>query len=176
MNGINKSKWSGATAWAPIWDAIWLRPNVHARMTTTSVVSPTEGLIPMTIPNARLHARRRGVTPPRSSGRSILQRTNSRMDSGRSTSNCDALRLLFGCERTVWRIWWVARSSAAGRGQPLSKALGLVPRGVTVVRYRLVGFSVVTGFLPITSERGAFFGDYESGPKLSTVSSGNRAH
>src|SRR3954470_21853572 len=62
-------------------------------MTTKTVVSPTDGLMPMTIPMARLHARRRGVTPPRScrsSGRRILHRTNSRMNCGTSTSRFDA--------------------------------------------------------------------------------------
>jgi hypothetical protein len=56
-------------------------------------VIPTEGLIPMTIPKAKLQARRRGVTPPRScrsSGRSILHRINSRIDSDRSTFRWDA--------------------------------------------------------------------------------------
>jgi hypothetical protein len=33
---------------------------------TTSVVRPIDGLMPMITPNARLQARRRGVTPPRS--------------------------------------------------------------------------------------------------------------
>jgi hypothetical protein len=43
-----------------------LSPNVQEIMITSSVVMPIDGLIPMTIPSARLHARRRGVTPPRS--------------------------------------------------------------------------------------------------------------
>ena len=37
-----------------------------------NVLIPTDGLIPMTIPSARLHARRRGVTPRRSSRSSGL--------------------------------------------------------------------------------------------------------
>jgi hypothetical protein len=45
--------------------------------------------MPTTPPSARLHARRFGVTPPRSwrsSGRKTLHRNNSRTDSGTSST------------------------------------------------------------------------------------------
>jgi hypothetical protein len=128
MNGRNRSKCSGVIAWAPICDATWFSPNAHARRITISVVIPTDGLIPRTMPNAKLHARRRGVTPPRSrrnSGRNILQRRNSRIDSGTSTSASDAMRVLIGCEST--------HSQAAGSFLP-----------------GLISLRCITGFEPVS--------------------------
>ena len=60
--------------------------------------------MPITNPKAKLQARRRGVTPPRScrsSGRKILHRINSRTDPGTSTFRWDALRRSLGCGRAV---------------------------------------------------------------------------
>jgi len=112
MNGKNSSRCSGATTCELICDAIWLSPKAHASMITTSVVKPTDGLMPMTTPSARLHAKRRGVTPPRSwrsSGRRTLQRHHSRMDSGTSIVTFDADRPVFdghkskvGGSRRAW--------------------------------------------------------------------------
>jgi hypothetical protein len=40
-------------------------PNAHASNAIAIVASPIVGLIPTTTPNAKLQAKRRGVTPPR---------------------------------------------------------------------------------------------------------------
>ncbi len=95
-------------------------------MTTRTVVIPTDGLIPITIPSARLHARRRGVTPPRnwrSSGRSMRQRKNSRTDSGTSTGTWDAPQQPQGCGKSLAQQYLFPRASV----QPLQALPSRLP-------------------------------------------------
>ena len=106
MKGMNSSTCSGATTCEPISDANLLRPKTEATSTTRIVVSPTDGLMPTTMPNAKLHASRRGVTPPRrarSSGRSTWQRNHSRMDCGTSTQ----------ASTPVSTYWWARKYPVA---------------------------------------------------------------
>ena len=66
---------------------------------------PTEGLIPRTIPNARLQARRRGVTPPRrrrSKGCSILKRQNFLKESATSIIEVGCAPTSIRLEGQVW--------------------------------------------------------------------------
>jgi hypothetical protein len=69
IKGITSASSTGNMAWLAICEATTLSRNTKAAARQISVVVPTAGLMPITMPAAMLQASARGLVPMRSSAR-----------------------------------------------------------------------------------------------------------